>query len=279
MPAGSMMQNQPEFICDTLKQQGYDAVEWPLAFFCPEKRDDAYRRRVCDATANAGLLLSEVVLQQDYILIDESARQQAIDYTILCIERFAQAGVKTMNIFTGPIPWKKNPLRIGEDISPGQAWAQLFYAMDRILPAAGKHGMRLALENVWGMLCHDFFSAQTLMKKYPSPNLGVCFDPSHDILQGNMDVGWIARQWGSSIFHVHAKDAAGIQTQGRYAFPLLGDGLVNWKGFFDALRDIGYKGVVSVEFEAFAYLAQILEDDMEKASALSIGLLKKLIAL
>lgn len=95
---------------------------------------------------------------------------------------------------------------------------------------------------------------------------------------GNLDIGWIIRQWGKdNIKHIHLKDAAGVQADGKFIFPLLGEGYVDWKSFFTSLREIGYSGFMSVEFESFKYMENLLDGDMEKAAKLSIESLKKII--
>jgi sugar phosphate isomerase/epimerase len=111
-----------------------------------------------------------------------------------------------------------------------------------------------------------------LIDHYRSPFLGVNYDPSHDILSGHFDVGWMIRQWGiKRIKHIHLKDAAGIQNNGQFIFPLIGEGHVNWASFFEALREIGYQGYSSVEFESFAYLKTILNNDMAAAASMSFS--------
>jgi sugar phosphate isomerase/epimerase len=60
-----------------------------------------------------------------------------------------------------------------------------------------------------------------------------------------------------------------------FCFPLLGEGAVDWRAFFDALDDIGYDGFMTVEFESFAYYRRVLQDP-SKAAALSIEQLRVL---
>ena len=104
--------------------------------------------------------------------------------------------------------------------------------------------------------------------------LGVNFDPSHDILYGNLDMGWIIRQWDKKIKHIHLKDAVGIPEEGKFIFPLLGEGNVNWQEFFKALNEIDYQGFMSVEFESFKYYDRVLKSDSVKAAELSMKSLK-----
>ncbi len=278
MPAGSYFKHSVDEICYSLKKIGYDSIEWHTAFLCPEKKSCSELEEIIRKTHEHGLEISEVVVQQDLVVPDREEREKNIGYSELCIKVLSSLGIDKFNIFTGPVPWGKTPVLIGRDISEGKAWDMVFRAIDRLLPLAEASHAYLTLENVWGMLSHDFYSARFLIDKYNSPHLCVNFDPSHDILAGNTDIGWIIKQWGNErIKHIHLKDAAGIQTDGKFVFPLLGEGYVNWNSFFESLKEIGYQGYLSVEFESFRYLKGILNNDMEEAARISYELLKKII--
>jgi sugar phosphate isomerase/epimerase len=153
----------------------------------------------------------------------------------------------------------------------------LYESFDILVPQAEKCKMNLAVEAVWGMFCHDYYSLRPLIDHYDSDYLGVNLDPSHDVLAGNLDVGWIVKSWGNKIKHVHLKDAVGIPVLGKFIFPLLGEGNVDWTPFFKALEEIGYDGYLSVEFESFKYYEQILDHDIKKVAELSWGNIKKLL--
>jgi len=150
-------------------------------------------------------------------------------------------------------------------------------AFGQFVAAAEKHDVDLAVEGVFGMLCHDYYTTRLLIDHFGSPRLGVNFDPSHDILHGNLDSAWIARQWGDKIKHVHLKDAVGVPAMGKFLFPLLGEGLVPWQDLFTTLDDIGYEGFMSVEFESFTYYRTVLGSDIKAAARLSMEQLKALI--
>jgi len=267
MPSGSYGKQPVAAICESLKKIGYDAVEWHHGFFCPRSHTYDELKEMVSITEKSGLEISEIVVQQDLVMTDTEKRKDNIEYVKQCIEVFASLGIKAINLFTGPVPWNRHPLIIGSGISEGDAWNMVLRAFREFVPLSEKNQLHLAVENVWGMLCHDFYTAKFLIDYFNSPYLGVNYDPSHDILAGNMDVGWIVRQWGRDrIKHVHLKDAVGTQIQGQFVFPLPGEGFVDWKSFIAAVDDIGYEGVMSVEFESFEYLKKILCNDMEKAA-------------
>lgn len=237
LPSGSLLHMEIEELCSLLAQIGYKGIE-----LLPELAltDEPGRRRLLSAIKANGLTISEVVLQRDLVVTDQHLREEAVRFILDAIPMVEQLGADTVNLFTGPVPWVRDPVVVGRDVTQSQAWGWVFSAFDRILPEAEKHGVRLAVENVWGMLAHDLFTHRFLQERFDSPYMGVNLDPSHDVLCGNTDMRFLVRSWGlEKIFHVHLKDAAGIPEQGRFVFPLLGEGYVDWTGFFEALDGIG----------------------------------------
>ncbi len=267
---------KPDEVLKILSETGYKAVEWSLDHLDPRKKSVEEIKRVVDLTKQYDMEVSEVVVHQDLVVLDENMRKKTTDFFSQCIQTFSEAGITTINLYTGPRSWQSDAPRIGKDITEGKAWDMVYEAFDRFVPQAEKFKMNLAVEGVFGMLCHDYYSTRNLIDHYDSGYLGVNLDPSHDILAENLDVGWLAKSWGNKIKHVHLKDAAGIQSLGKFIFPLLGDGNVDWTSFFSALKEIGYDGYLSVEFESFKYYEQILGSDIKKTAVLSLDNIKKL---
>ncbi|MBO4547622.1 MAG: sugar phosphate isomerase/epimerase [Abditibacteriota bacterium] len=256
-------------ICGDMKQTGYDAIEllWSPGQVAKQK----------ETVLGEGLEVSEIVLQQDYITRDPAVAEHNLRISLDCIRECAAAGVGVVNVFSGPAPWIPDPVIVGKDISQGEAWRRLFAAFDELVPCAEENGVYLALEGVWCHLCHDFFTSKYLVDRYRSEYLGVNFDPSHDIVSNNTDVDFLIKGWGKAIKHIHLKDAAGTMEPGRFVFPLLGEGFVDWKAFRRALDEIGYGGVCSVEFESTGYLVNYCGGDLRQAARLSYDILTKLL--
>ena len=276
LPSGSLLNMEIEALCALLGEIGYKGIE-----LLPDLAltDEKGRHRLLAAVEADGLTISEVVLQRDFVSPDPDRREQSVKYIIDAIPRVGQLGVDTVNLFTGPVPWTPDPVIVGRDVSQSQAWEWVFSAFDRILPVAEEHNMRIAVENVWGMLAHDLYTHKFLQNRYDSPLLGVNLDPSHDILYGNTDMRFLVDSWGrDKIFHVHLKDAVGVPEQGKFVFPLLGEGNVDWTAFFGALDGIGYDGFASVEFESWNYLSRLAGGSAEKAARTSFDAIKKLTA-
>ena len=254
-----------------LKELGYAAVEWTDAHFDPRAQSAQELCEVVALTQEAGLVASEVVIQQDYVCLDDAARDDRVALTIETVEACAEAGVDVVNLFTGPAPWDPAAPRIPRDLSEGAAWDMVLDAFGRFVPVLERCGVHGAVEGVWGHLCRDYYTTRPLIDYFDSPKLGVNFDPSHDVLAGHTDTGWLVREWGEAIKHVHLKDAVGIQEEGLFLFPFLGEGNVDWRGMFGALEAAGYAGYLSVEFESFAYYHQVLKGDIVEAARRSMA--------
>ena len=186
----------PEEALRILSKIGYKAVGWTLAHIDPREQSVEEIKQISGLTRRYNMEISEVVVQQDLIVLDNDVRKNTIDFVLQCIQTFSEIGVKNINLFTGPRPWAPDTPRIGEDITEGRAWDMVYEAFDIFVPQAENFKMNLAVEGVWGMLCHDYYSTRDLIEHYNSSYLGVTFDPSHDVLAGNLDVGWIVKKWG-----------------------------------------------------------------------------------
>ncbi len=267
---------RPQDVVKSLKTIGYQGVEWTLAHFNPRSKSPAELKKLVEITREGGLEVSEIVVQQDVVCLDDAKRTDRIGLALECIQAAGEAGIRTLNFFTGPAPWDPVAPTVDHTISMGQAWKQVFDAYDQFVAAAEKAGVTIAVEGVWGMLSHDYFTTRFLIDHYRKDCLGVNFDPSHDTLYGHTDTGWLVRQWGKAIKHCHLKDAVGVPGNGKFLFPFLGEGNVNWPAFFGALDEMGYDGFCSVEFESFGYLSKVMGGDIEAAARMSFDQIRAL---
>jgi sugar phosphate isomerase/epimerase len=150
------------------------------------------------------------------------------------------------------------------------AWDTLCRSLDALAKVADAEGVDLALEPVVGNLVCEFGTTMELLARCDHSRLKLTFDPSHYVLVGQ-DLGVAIRRFGEKIRLVHFKDAAGrAGAFGKtFIFPLLGEGSTDWPVFFDALSDIGYDGALSVEYEAFRFMALVWKGDPVPAQKLS----------
>lgn len=94
---------------------------------------------------------------------------------------------------------------------------------------------------------HPEKSVDEIRQNIPAGNdkIGIALDTGW-LGTGNIDGPTCVRELGSVIRHVHLKDVA---TLGQHDTCPLGEGVVNIKGVIKALKEIGYRGVLSWEDE------------------------------
>lgn len=261
--------NDPEEALDVLSKCGYQGVEWigRLHFASPDKL-----KALVDLTRQRGLEVANVMCSSDLVVPDQGKRSEHVGATIENIEAAGAASVDKVNLFSGPAEWDPEATKIErEGFTEGEAWKNLIDSMGKILDAAEKSDVTITFEAAFGMLVHDYYTLQEFLSYFgSSKNLAVNMDPSHMVLCGN-DVSYAVRRLGKRIRHVHAKDAVGRPPtlNDTFMFPHLGEGVTDWRGFFGALKEVGYDGFLSVEFEAENYLRNVWGGDWTLAAKAS----------
>jgi sugar phosphate isomerase/epimerase len=134
------------------------------------------------------------------------------------------------------------------DVPRGVDWDQNYRdyvdAVRRCATACADAGVMMALEAHPGRYLANTEGALRLLEHVDSPALGINFDPSHTFPIGdfpNISVYRLARK----IIHIHASDNDGVTNV--HWRP--GMGKIDWVAMFQALKDVGYDGVVSMELE------------------------------
>jgi sugar phosphate isomerase/epimerase len=252
---------------DILKRAGYEGVEWNLRLHI---KNPSNLKPVAEKTRKRGLEVCGIMASQDLVTTDDKLRTQRVALVKECIEAARDASVGIVNVFTGPVEWVPNAAKIGRDISEDKAWSVVVDAFSSIVEAAEKNAVTVTVEAAFGMLVHDYYTMREFLENFKSPRLAVTMDPSHLALYGN-DPAWAVKRLGARIKHVHVKDVFGKPgiLGDSFTFPLLGDGIIDWKSFFKALSEVGYGGFLSIEYEADNYLKSIWDGDWSKAAQCS----------
>jgi sugar phosphate isomerase/epimerase len=254
---------------------GYEGVELPSLI--PYKTSEELRDVVQKAKSR-NLEISEVGFSQDFVTLDENRRRNSVKETKDKIQMASECGISIVKGLTGPYPWDKNALKLGVDLGEGKAWSLVLESFNDFIGTCEKYRVFFALEACFGTLTRDYYTTKELLDSINSKYLTLNMDPSHYNLYGN-DVAWVVRRFGKEkIKHVHLKDSVGVpRDEGRdFIFPLLGEGSIDWKSFFQALRDIDYKGYFSAEYESMNYFKNILDSNPVKTAEISLQLMKKL---
>ena len=129
-------------------------------------------------------------------------------------------------------------------------------------------GKRIAVEllprTCLGNTVEELFE---LLDPLDSGTFGVCLDTNH-LMDRYRDLAHTVRQLGDRLFTLHLSDYDGIDEK----HELPGKGVLDWKSFMQALRDIDYSGPFNyecqIEGETIAERLQSLEENYDWLSRL-----------
>ena len=116
--------------------------------------------------------------------------------------------------------------------------------MKKLVPYAEEYGVKIALENMPNpyVPCGPVEELVKCIDEVNSPYLVACLDVGHSTALG-LDAGEAVRMLGDRLhcLHIHDNDGKGDLHWLPYY------GVTNWANFTSALKEIGYKGVITLE--------------------------------
>lgn len=275
--SGAFFNDPLTVIIPRLAALGYQGIElnaqsFPMAapHVTPELSSKA-RAEIRDLVRDQGMEISSVSAHEfgENCLVDTDQRetQRHLDYIKGCVDLATDVGTNVVHILAGQPPG---------GVSREKAWAGLLENLTTSINYAEERNVALSLEAVVGSIVPTISELSKLLGDLGEAKLYVNFDPTHFYI-ADEDPAEGVRLMGARIVHVHVKDAkkipAGfefpplpegtmrITTEFEYLRP--GAGEMDFVAFLGALREVGYDGFLSTEYEGvfFGYL----EDPWEVA--------------
>ena len=141
--------------------------------------------------------------------------------------------------------------------------AALEYNHDLFLPyveRAARNGYKVAFETVfedWNRRRYTSYAEElsALIASFDSDSAVCCWDFGHAHISFRKKAPDVIRTLGGLIQCTHLHDNAGLDS---HQMPMTGD--INWKDTIAAFREIGYRGVMSVEYAHGSMPAVLLDD-------------------
>lgn len=254
-------------------ESGFQAIEiacWPhekaarryagVTHIDVAKLDKVKAKEIRHMLDGYGLQISALAYYPNPLHPDAEHRQTVIGHLMKVIEAAALLEVPVVGTFVGKDKDKTIPANFDEYI---KVWPP-------IVKFAKDHGVKIGIENCPMLFSYDEWPGghnlastpaiwRKMWEQIPDDNFGLNLDPSHLILQ-MIDYERVVREFGSKIFHVHAKDMhidhEGLYNHGVFAqgmgwqvprLPGLGD--VEWGKFIAGLTAAKYDYVISIEHE------------------------------
>ena len=265
-------------VADWAAANGFEMLEvacWPRAegatrryagvshIDCANLSDDHAKDLVGDL-AGRGVEISGLGYYPNPLHPDLDHRAEVVAHLRNVITAAERLGVPVVNTFIGND--KTRPVT--------ENFTEFTKVWPDIVAFAADHGVKIAIENCPMIFSYDEWPGGDNLMHAPATwrdvfgyldgdTLGLNLDPSHLVWQ-MIDYERVVREFGSRIYHVHAKDME-VDRDGLYRNGVLslgmgwqiprlpGLGEVRWDRFLSQLYKVGYDGVVSVEHEDRAF--------------------------
>jgi sugar phosphate isomerase/epimerase len=243
-----------EAAIDKVAAAGYEAIElnaedipWAPPHVTPDLSGQE-RRSIRRRARDAGIAISAVGGHANMVDADAQTRRANLEYALGCIDLAADVGAEVDHLFSGRLP---------PGVAREEAWRWLVDGVSRCIERGLVRGVQVAFEPVATHFVCNVAGLRELMDSLEPLALNVNYDPSHYLVHGD-NCAEAVRSFGKRILHVHMKDARG--TPEDYQFPPFGQGDMDFPPIVEALRDTGYRGFLSVEYEANAFGFRETED-------------------
>lgn len=210
-----------------------------------EGEDNAYLQKLKKHAFLNGIALTCLSIHQSFVSPDKEFLKKEIEHTKKCIVMAARMGIPALRLNSG----RWNTIRSFDDlmknrgvepILPGYTEDDGFkWCIDSIqqcLPVAEENGVLMALENHWG-LCSTPEGQLRIRDAVDSPWLGIMMDTGNFLEDPYDKLEMIAPKTD----FVQAKTYYGGGEW--YSLDL------DYKRIFNILKQVGYQGYVSLEFE------------------------------
>lgn len=249
-----------EAVIERVSDAGYDCIElnaetlpWAKPHVTPDLSEHD-RRKIRQKVKAHGVRVSSISAHIDLVCTEEEKRRGNLNYALGCLDLAGDLEVPVAHLLSGPPP---------QDVSREEAFKWLTDAVSQCIRYGESLGVKVAFEPVATHLICDMVSLLELTEAVVPLELYVNFDPSHLAVHDDQ-ISTAVKTLGQQIVHVHIKDAKGTPID--YQFPPLGLGVIDFDEFTDALREIGYSGVLSVEYEANAFGYELSEEEIVEGS-------------
>ena len=235
---------------------GYQGIElnaevapWTKPHVTPEL-DPASRAEIRRLASDHGLEIPSISAHTPLLDADGPTRERQLDFVMGCVDLAADLGTDVVHGVAGASP---------PGVPRETAWGWLLESVVACVRRAAERDVKFGMEAVGFCLVANMADLSKLLDDLGDEKLYVNFDPSHLPVAGENVAEWV-RTLGSRIVHVQMKDAriygpseekvsfSGVTLD--FECPPLGKGVVDFAAMVGGLRDIGYKGFLSVEYSA-----------------------------
>lgn len=267
--------------CQWLADKGFEAVDTP-----------PLTKEIAQTCKKLGLGIGTCDGRAGGLLSEDKAKQKeglaSLKKDLTAIARFGGHTYFTVLVPDNPLQPRAKSFEIFCNVYP------------KVVEHAEKEGVQIAIEPwpgpgpAYPSLGCSPESLRRIFAAIPSPNLGICYDPSH-FARIQIDYVRLLHEFGGRVKHVHLKDTEIIQEklyesgilgesyghtygfgEGWWRYTIPGEGSVDWELVLRRLEEFGFDGVLSVELEDhhFWATAELQQEGIVRARDYIVQFLK-----
>jgi len=246
-------------IADQIRDLGFEEVDY---LSTQEGLDKFYNEensvKLGNHSRSIGLIPNVFVYQSsDWNKADESIRARNLEYFEKCAQVAKWVGCRIISSLSPPpcgaSGWRFNPranaqkvtFNLPSDYNYKKDWATLMDGYKAGLAIAKKYGLRMSIECFTMSMVATPNAMLKALEDIGDSDFGIQLDTNHLVAQ-RIDPEFTIRMLGGDcIFNMHCKDHDAVS---RGNIPA-GAGVTDYTAVIGALRDVGYKGNLTVELE------------------------------
>lgn len=240
------------------KEIGYDGIEVRVAAdgqIDSETITDEEVKKIDKAAKEAGMEFS--CLTSYYKDFNPPARDGVIKNLKRVIEIAALLDCKLIRVYGGDEPSRRSDLWFND------VWRNTVSGIREVAQYAAPFGVSVVIETHIGSLTMSANDTMHLIDDINMNNVGMLFDYAWVELAGIETGAEAVRKCAKYIKHIHIKDWT-LETRNplKKTSSLMGEGTVRWSEVIPVLKEIGYTGYVSDEYEKYWYPEELPEPEV-----------------
>ncbi len=219
-----------------VRDLGFDAIDINVGELPPPFPAAALRRRLAEAGLHASLG-AFLNASRDITSADAEVRHAGIAFLVGVARLCGEVGAKT---FIGPMHSEIRRQRVDPPAVREERWKRCVEGLAAVAREAERVGIRVAVE-ILNRYESDFLTTTAdgvrLCRAIGNPRLGLLLDTFHMNIEERR-IGDAFRSAAGHIHHIHT-------CENDRGAP--GSGHLNWIEVRDALREVGYDGICTIE--------------------------------
>lgn len=250
-----------EYVIDQAAALGLSGVD--VLHRQMESEDNAYLQRLKLHAFKKGVDLISLSIHQDFVSPNKEERQKNIDHTLRCIELAYKMGIPCIRLNSGrwntiksfdELMAARGVEKAIEGYTEDDAFKWCIDAIEQCLPKAEACGVLLAIENHWGLTASPE-GLLRIRKAIDSPWMGLLLDTGNFLEDPYDKLATVAPY------------ADFIQAKTYYGGGVWYSLDLDYKRIFRILKEAGFQGYVSLEFEG--------KEEAERGVEKSVAMLRK----